>query len=204
MSYIKEASSWRDRKRHRQQITLLVVLGLLVASGGIGYLVYSGVIGGPDKVDVSTLPPCPTATKKPLTPDQVVVNVYNATKRNGLASSVATTLDRRSFQIGTIANDPLHAKVTGTAVIRYGTRGTAAAQLLSSQLDGAKLSRDKRKNASVDLVLGAKYKSLKTLAQITATPSTPTCRPSTPTATTTSSPSATSTRTPSTRTTKKK
>jgi hypothetical protein len=212
LSYITESSSWRDRKRHRQQLTLLVILALIVVAGGIGYAVYSGVIGGPDPVDVTTLPPCPTATAKPMTPDRVVVNVYNATRRGGLAASAATSLDRRSFQVRAIANDPLAAKVPGTAVVRHGSKGLAQAQLVAAQVAGAKLVKDKRRTAVVDLVLGTKYQGLKTLAQTTPTPqSTPSCRPATATstATSTATPTAksplpkvtTKGRTPDTRTT---
>lgn len=187
MAYISESSRWRSRRRHRQQATLVVAVLLLLAAGGAGYAFFTGMIGGKGSVDVSTLPPCPTSTGKPLVPAQVVVNVYNATDRGGLAAQVATSIGRRSFQIGVVANDPLRAKVAGTAVVRYGPRGAAGARLVATQVDAAKLLKDKRKNATVDLVLGAKFKGLRSLAAITATPAaTPTCRPVSPSATPTS------------------
>ena len=195
MGYIQEAPSWRARRRRRQTITLVVVLALLVGAGAVAYGFYSGVLGGPDHVDVATLPPCPTPTRSapPLTPEAVTVNVYNATTRNGLAAKVATALDLRSFQIAAITNDPLHAKVAGVADVRYGAKGAAAAQLVAAQLTGAKLVKDKRHNAVVDLVLGAKYTGLKPIASTTAAPATaaPTCRPVAVTPSGTSSPSAT-------------
>jgi hypothetical protein len=182
VAYIEEASGWRTRKRHRQQATLVAVLAVLLVTGGIGYAVYSGAIGGPEAVDVSALPPCPS-TPPPLKPEKVVVNVYNATDRNGLAAKTATTLSLRHFAVAKVANDPRSEKVTGTAILRYGPRGKAAAQLLAGHLSAPKLVPDKRKVATVDLVLGAKFAGLKPLASTTSTtPATPTCRPtSTPT-----------------------
>ncbi|WP_040752001.1 LytR C-terminal domain-containing protein, partial [Phycicoccus elongatus] len=105
MAYIEQASTWRARKRHRQRVTLVVVLVVLIVAGGVGYAVYSGAIGDDGAVDVQALPPCPSA-KAPLRPQQVVVNVYNATTRPGLAAKTATTLSLRSFAVKTVANDP--------------------------------------------------------------------------------------------------
>ncbi|HEX3003105.1 MAG TPA: LytR C-terminal domain-containing protein [Angustibacter sp.] len=198
MAYISEATSWRARRRRRQWITLVVALVLLLGAGAVAYGFYSGALGGTEEVNVAALPPCPTSkpTSPSLTPDKVKVNVYNATTRNGLAAKVATALDLRTFQVGAIANDPKHAKIPGVAEIRYGAKGTAAAQLVAAQLAGAKLVKDARRTAVVDLVLGAKYQGLKPVASSTATPTgTPTCRPVT-TPSPSSSPSGQSTGTP--------
>ncbi|KQX61681.1 LytR C-terminal domain-containing protein [Angustibacter sp. Root456] len=183
MAYIQEASSWRTRRRRRQWITLGVVVVLLVGAGAVAYGFYSGALGGPEEVNIAALPPCPTSTPAApvLTPDKVTVNVYNGTARNGLAAKVATALDLRTFNVAAIANDPKHAKIPGAAEIRYGAKGTAAAKLVAAQLSGAKLVKDARRTAVVDLVLGAKYRGLKPVASSTPTPTgTPTCRPVTP------------------------
>jgi hypothetical protein len=198
MAYIQEASSWRTRRRRRQWITLFVVLALLIGAGAVAYGFYSGAIGAPEEVNVAALPPCPTssATVRPLSPEKVTVNVYNATSRNGLAAEVATALDLRTFRVANIANDPKHAKISGIAEIRYGAKGTAAARLVATQLSGAKLVKDGRRTAVVDLVLGAKYQGLKPVASTTPTPTgAPTCRP-VPSASATSTSTRTPTRTP--------
>ena len=188
MGYIQEAPTWRLRKRHRQQITLGVILLMLLATGAIGYAVYSGAIGGPAPIDVAKLPACPV-TAPPPKPEQVVVNVYNATQRAGLAAKTATSLSLRHFAIRTYANDPKTETIKGTAVIRFGPKGAAGAQLVAVHVEGVKLVNDKRKSAIVDLVLGAGYKGLKPISATTPTPvATPTCRTAVPTATGTATP----------------
>jgi hypothetical protein len=140
-------------------------------------------------VDVAKLPPC-QATAPPLKPEQVIVNVYNATQRTGLAAKTATSLSLRHFAIRTYANDPKSETVKGTAIIRFGPQGAAAATLVAAHVTGAKMVNDKRKNAIVDLVLGAKYAGLKPLSATTPTPvTTPTCRTVTPSPTGTGTPS---------------
>ena len=202
--YIDEPPTWRLRKRHRQQITLVLVLLLLLATGAVGYAVYSGAIGGPEQVDLAKLPPCGPVVKPPA-PEKVHVNVYNATQRDGLAAKTANALALRSFAVGTYANDPKNEKVTGFAIIRYGPKGRAAATVLAAHVAGAKMVNDKRKSAGLDLVLGAKYKGLKPLAEVTATPTTtPTCRVVTPTPSTTPKATSTVTARPSAKATKTK
>jgi hypothetical protein len=112
----------------------------------------------------------------------VHVNVYNSTPRNGLAASVAKALGDRSFSVETVANDPLHANVSGTALVRYGTKGADAARLVSAQVPKATMKRDKRKGAEVDLVLGDAFRKLVAVSTATATSTTaagptPTCTP---------------------------
>ena len=134
MAYIKEPRSWRDRRRMRHRITLIVVLLLLLAAGAAAAGYYTGRLGSdPDAVPVRTVPPCPSPTRaRPaapaLAPSKVRVNVYNTTAIDGLAARAAAALRQRSFRIGTVSNDPLKSRPTGTAVVRFGPRGTAAAR----------------------------------------------------------------------------
>jgi hypothetical protein len=82
--------------------------------------------------------------------------------------------------------------------VRYGPKGKEGAELVASEVSGAKLVLDKRKDATVDLVLGATYASLGSPPSATAS-SNPSCHPST-------SPSGTPSRTGTptgTKTTKK-
>jgi hypothetical protein len=178
-------------------MAVIVLLVLLVGVAAYGYRM--GWFGEPaDDVTVAALPTCAPTIPGPLTAADVHVNVYNSTSRNGLAASVATALGKRSFVVDTVANDPLHANVTGTALVRYGTKGVEAAKLVRAQVPKATMRHDKRKGTDVDLVLGDAFRRLTPAATPTATVSpttTPTCTPaSTPTSSPTSG-TATSTAT---------
>lgn len=167
LSYIHESglSAARRRRHRRAAITLTLVALMLV--GGFGYAVayYEGWVG--DQVRASAAP-TPTCTPKPgqakseqgLAPSQVTVNVYNATRRPGLANETAQTLRAQGFDVATVSNDPLRKQVRGVGEIRYGASGKAAAKLAASRLKGARLVLDGRTDDSVDVVIGARFKRL--------------------------------------------
>ena len=108
-------------------------------------------------------------------PRTIKVNVYNATKHRGLARSTSVELAARGFGIGSVANDPLNKLVVGTAEVRYGPKGVTQAHVVAAQVPDAVLVLDRRKDTSVDFVVGEKFSSLNTpaqaTAQLTATPS---------------------------------
>ena len=137
----------------------MLVLLLLIATGAVGYAVYSGAIGGPEEVDLATLPPCGPVVKAPA-PEKVHVNVYNATDRRGLAAQVAGRLDRRGFDVRRVDNDPLGRTVTGEAEVRHGDAGVAAARTVAAQVGTVVAVPDGRPGGSVDLVLGADFTEL--------------------------------------------
>lgn len=149
-----DASSGRGR---RTAITLLIVLVLL---GGAFYYAYSY---WQRPAQTATGPTCPTATTGTAmpVPGEVTVNVYNATKRSGLAGSVSKLVSQRGFKIGSVANDPAKKTITGTAEVRYGPAGEKGASLVAKLVTGAVPVKDaKREGASVDLVLGDGYTDL--------------------------------------------
>ena len=164
-----------QRRARRQTVTLLIVCGLLLVSFLFAAAYYGGWFDSPK--DKAGGPTCtPTAPPSAVKPSQVKVNVYNASKRNGLARRVAGEIKDRGFVVGTIANDPLKKTLTTTAEVRYGTKGKAGATLVSSEVPGSKMVADKRKDASVDLVLGSTYVDLAATATSTAGPAA-TCTP---------------------------
>jgi len=177
-----------QRRARRQTITLLIVGGLLLVSFLFAAAYYGGWFDEPKPATSGR--PCTPVTPSKVKPSQVKVNVYNASTRNGLARRVAAEMKDRGFVVGTIANDPLHRSVKTSAEVRYGTKGKAGAELVSSEVPGAKLVADKRKDATVDLVLGASYAQLSPTDSPTGSA---TCTP-TGTGTTTTSPSGSGTR----------
>ena len=161
---------YRSKRQRRTTVTIAV---LLLALAGAFY--YASTY-----YRQST--PTPTAactTVKPVEPLQaadVSVNVYNATRRAGIAGSTSKVLAKRGFKIKKVANDPLKKTVRKAAEIRYGEAGKPSAELLAAHVPGADLVKDKRKDDSVDLVIGNAWKQLGPVPpQPTATQTLPLC-----------------------------
>ena len=164
------------RRRTGRRLAVLLLVALLAAAAAGWYYVLRD-----DDADVATpRVSCPPIVPAPtvVAPAQVKVNVYNATKRRGLASSVATQLKKRGFQVAKVTNDPLKRTVTGLAEVRSSAVGTDASRTVGAQVGQVVLVPDQRTDASVDLVLGATFKALLSPAEAAAavTP-TPTPRP---------------------------
>jgi LytR cell envelope-related transcriptional attenuator len=195
MAYLQEAPSWRRRRRRRHQIVLVLVLLLLLGAGVVAAGYYTGRLGTPTGPGaVRPRPACPTASARPstrrptarpsrpaakppaLSPSKVRVNVYNTTTINGLAARVAAALRQRKFVVRAVANDPRRSRPAGTAVVRHGTKGTAAARLVAAQVPRATLEADRRRGATVDLVLGKGFRALAPIAKPPATRRTAGCR----------------------------
>jgi hypothetical protein len=154
------------RKRHPVTTTIIVVLMMAVLFGatyGVVRLIRGGGSATPG-ASATTPAPCVTTTVKPGVvlpkPGTVTVNVYNATNRAGLAKRTSAVLATRGFPIGHVANDPLGKSVKGVAEVRYGPSGAEGAKLLVYYVPGAALVADQRTDASVDLVLGEKFKTI--------------------------------------------
>ena len=149
----------RSRRGSRIGIVLLAVV-LVVALAGAGWWLTQRDDDEP--AATATRPTCPEPSPAPtvVAPRAITVNVYNATKRRGLAGTVATELRKRGFRVGKVDNDPLERKVTGAAEVRNSTQGVDAARTVSAQVGTVVAVPDQRKDATVDLVLGAGFKAL--------------------------------------------
>lgn len=95
-----------------------------------------------------------------LTPEDVEVNVYNATDRPGLAAQVARGLRGRGFVVKTVANDPKRAELTGPGELRYGAVGEAGADLVDEHVGSFARNVDERTRTNVDVVLGPTFDGL--------------------------------------------
>jgi hypothetical protein len=94
-------------------------------------------------------------------PATVRVNVYNATDRQGLAATLAAALRAQGFTVLKVGNDPRHRKVKGRGEIRYGRLGALAARTAGTRMAGAKLVKDHRRDATIDLVAGKRFTGLR-------------------------------------------
>lgn len=177
-----------QRRRRERPIWVPIVLvlagvGVLFAAGfGIATWMQGDVTTAPDPtftVDEIADEPgeCIAKTVVPAealpSKDEVVLNVYNATKRQGLASKTAREFKSEGFRIKNVANDPKGKRIPGVAEIRFGPNAAEAAQLVEYYLAGAAMVPLNRKSATVDVVLGRGYTSLANGAAVAAALATP-------------------------------
>lgn len=161
---------------HRQQqrratTTILVVLLMLFFAFWYAYSYYRA--SGGDEARAGDGSTCRPYDPKVPAPGNTTVNVYNATSKNGLAARTAAELKRRGFLVGTVSNDPSDRTVA-VAEVRYGPAGKSRAQLVVP-LGGKGTTQlaDKRKDATVDLVLGNTFSALAATPKATGQPMCP-------------------------------
>lgn len=122
--------------------------------------------------------PCETTLIVPAevlpSKDSVVLNVYNATNRSGLAAQVARDLKAEGFRINKVSNDPRGKRIPQVAEIRFGPNARPAAELVEYYLAGAKMVELKRQGPRVDVALGRGYTSLADGGAVAAVLATPT------------------------------
>ena len=161
--YLKDsaASIYRRRRRRRAEATLVFVILLLIATVAYaGSYVQGWVSAAPTSVTSASCNK--NASPPPLRPRDVRLNVYNATTQPGLAAAVAVALQKQGFDIGVVGNDPLGRTVAGVGEIRSGDSGVEGSNLVARRLPKAVLLLDDRMDASVDLVVGSRYRVLTT------------------------------------------
>jgi hypothetical protein len=146
------------------RVRALVVLGLLVVMAAVAA---GWAIAKDSETAARQATPCikstvPFSTTMPRRAADVHVNVYNATSRIGLATTVADELQARDFTVGKIGNDPLQQTVEAPVQLRYGPAGAGAAQMLRAWFAGAQPTLDNRSDGTVDLVLGIRYEGFTT------------------------------------------
>lgn len=171
MSHVVESAASRRHRRNRRTAIILVVL-VLVLAGAFYYA--ASYFNRPSTPSASD---CPTgdvtAALGELKPNQITVNVYNATTRAGLAAETAKEVKARGYVIGQVANDPQKKKIDGVGELRFGPNGKPGANIAVTLIDGVVPLQDTRSDAAVDLVLGNAYKSLSPAPSATATSASP-------------------------------
>jgi hypothetical protein len=133
---------------------------LLAASVGYASSYVQGWVGKPAPKSLVNAS-CNTSTAPVLKPRNVTINVYNATTRVGLAVSATNAMLTQGFNVISTGNDPLGKRLSIVAELRHGEGGMDSARLLALRLPGAKLVLDNRVDATVDVVLGKKYRGVK-------------------------------------------
>ena len=105
-------------------------------------------------------PPAPnpcvetSLAKGQLTTNQVTVSVYNGGNRRGLAGDVGRSLRERGFKVPRTSNT--EEKIGVTVIIGAAAKNPEVV-LVSGFFRGATIKADKRKDRSVDVLVGDRY-----------------------------------------------
>lgn len=156
----------------RVPLTLLVLLGVLAYGAWWGY---SNVIR---PLPAPAPNPCveTSVAKGQLTTSQVTVSVYNGGNRRGLAGDVGRALRERGFRLQRTTNT--EERVGVTVIIGAGAKNPEVL-LVSGFFRGATIKADKRKDRTVDVLVGDRYGGFNKDAKKAISVKTPTvCLPS--------------------------
>lgn len=153
----------------RRPRRLAVLGGCALLVGLAGILVWQltgfGAASNGNADSYSCPDPRPDSERPPAA-KTVKINVYNATPEAGLASVVADEMRRRGFTVLAVANDPLARYVPEPFELRAGPKGARQLQVVAAHAPGAVVVTDsKRKDASVDLVVGDGFTRLANVDQ---------------------------------------
>ena len=142
-------------------LTLVVLCVVLVIGAVVGFnSLFAPLPGGVSSSGSDPAATCTPAAKRLRTSD-VVVNVFNAGNRVGLAGDTLSALKKRGFQVGEAGNAPDGTKVVRAQVwIQAGEQD--AGRLVGRQL-GLKtpvLTGKEDLGDGVDVILGNKFRRL--------------------------------------------
>lgn len=175
MSEYTTESPLSMERRHRQRRAFITIGTLLL---GLFFAFWYGLsYYEADRRAQAARPPTPTCS--PYDPDvflpgDIVLNVYNATNRTGLAGRTAKAFEDRGFVVDEVANDPSDRKRPAVAEVRYGDEGRPRALVVLEVMpEGTKPVKDKRTTTTVDIALGTDFKTLLPLPERTGLPMCP-------------------------------
>lgn len=178
------ARALRRRRKHERQAVVFGSLIAALALAGLGATaVYTGAMEmsfldrdfttpPPDPDSIVVAPPCLPPDTLPVDPTTMQILVQNGTSRTGIAGQTKTDLEARTFVV-TGVGDYRPVGVTGTARIRFGEAGIAAAYTLAAHVPRPLLVLDRRADATVDLILGEEWEALVPLEEVTLVPTEP-------------------------------
>lgn len=169
MSDLRPILSSRQQRVVRQQRLKQFIpwLVIFVFGGAVGYVI------APDPTVIDPNNGCTYTSVIPAKvlpkPKSVTVNVFNATKRVGLASITSVDLHLRGFKSGVV--DSSSENIAGIAIIRYAAGARPNAERLAAYIPGALLKFDGNKpkgDVTVDLYLGDAFGQLAPDEQVAA------------------------------------
>lgn len=149
----------RIYRRIRTAVTLLALTALVSYSAWYAWSVVTepaAVLEEGEEPAGGPICAIPEPTEGPE-PEDVSVNVYNATSINGLASSTARELREIGFVILDVANDPDRRTISEVAEVRASSQDDPAVVLVMSQFPGSVFRGDERTDETIDIVLGNSF-----------------------------------------------
>lgn len=161
--YLHESAIEIYRRRRRQRAYFTMIFVVVVLFGSIGYAssYVQGWVGNAAAKPLDNVSCNGSTASQALGASDVTVNVYNSTGRIGLAGTTGAAMQKEGFSVAAIDNDPLGKKILGVGEIRHGPSGLEGAQLVAKRMPGAKIVLDDRTDATVDMVVGKKFRAVK-------------------------------------------
>lgn len=145
-------------------LTILLVVALLAAA------MLAGVIPSPltrqfssaeEPAAAGPTVPCPPPDATPLPPEQITVNVLNATTQRGLASGTAAVVEDMGIAVEEETNFS-GGTVSESARIVTGPQGLQQAYTIAQLIPKAQVALADRDGEVVDVVLGTAFEKIMT------------------------------------------
>ncbi|GAA1944648.1 LytR C-terminal domain-containing protein [Nocardioides hwasunensis] len=140
----------------RSAATLGGLAALVVVATVWGWAAFTEPLPKDEPVPICVNTAIPSGTE--VRRDQVVVSVYNGSRRSGLASTASDELAERGFVAGAVGNAPQPSP--GTRIWSDDPTNPAV-DLVRQQFKGAKVVPGDALGPGVVVILGEKYQSLK-------------------------------------------
>lgn len=140
----------------RSGLTLLTLVAMVVVGGWWGWSAMTEPFPQEEEIPI-----CVDTTVEAGTPvlrDQVIVSVYNGTRRRGLAGQTQDLLVERGFVAGETGNAPDQVRRTQ---IWASDRTNPAVQLVRRQFPKAQIVEGEALGPGVVIVLGSDHKNLR-------------------------------------------
>jgi hypothetical protein len=140
----------------RSALTLTVLAVVVVIAAVWGWAAFTEPFPEDDPVAICEDTTVPAGSE--VRRDQVVVSVFNGSKRSGLAGATSAQLAERGFVVGTVGDSPLPA---ATTQIWSSDPTNPAVALVERQFKRARVVEGDALGPGVVVVVGEKFQSLR-------------------------------------------
>ena len=140
-----------------KSLLTLAVLGVLVVVAAVwGWAAFTEPL--PENEPVAICEDATVSAGSEVRRDQVVVSVFNGSKRSGLAGATSAQLEERGFVAGEVGDSPIPA---ATTQIWAADPTNPAVQLVQKQFKGAQVVPGDALGPGIVVVVGEKFQALR-------------------------------------------